>query len=61
MEKWICSVCGYTHQGDNPPDRCPQCGAQKSEFYRDKTNHGCAFSIIFLILMTAALLYSLLG
>ena len=25
--KWTCSVCGYTVEGDNPPEKCPQCGA----------------------------------
>ena len=24
--KWTCSVCGYTHEGDTPPEKCPQCG-----------------------------------
>lgn len=22
---WICSACGYIHDGDAPPDRCPVC------------------------------------
>ena len=29
---WVCSVCGYVHQGDNPPETCPLCGADKSAF-----------------------------
>ena len=29
---WICSVCGYIHEGDAPPRRCPQCGAPASKF-----------------------------
>jgi len=29
---WICSVCGYEHRGDTPPDYCPSCGADRSEF-----------------------------
>ena len=28
MAKWVCSVCGYTHEGDTPPEKCPQCGVQ---------------------------------
>ena len=24
--KWVCTVCGYTYEGDNPPEKCPQCG-----------------------------------
>ncbi|MBF0540832.1 MAG: NADH peroxidase [Nitrospirae bacterium] len=36
MKKFICSVCGYVHNGDNPPDKCPQCGAPKEKFYEQK-------------------------
>lgn len=32
MRKWKCSVCGYVHTGDEPPDKCPVCGADKSQF-----------------------------
>jgi rubrerythrin len=32
MKKFICSVCGYVHEGENAPDKCPQCGAVKSKF-----------------------------
>lgn len=33
MEKtWRCTVCGYLHKGDNPPDRCPVCGVDASYF-----------------------------
>lgn len=32
MKKWKCSVCGYVHTGDSPPDKCPVCGADKSVF-----------------------------
>ncbi len=31
-KKWICSVCGYAHAGDNPPEKCPQCGAPAEKF-----------------------------
>lgn len=23
--KWKCSVCGYTHEGTEPPKKCPSC------------------------------------
>lgn len=26
MKKWECTVCGYIHEGDAPPDECPECG-----------------------------------
>jgi len=32
MKKFICSVCGYVHEGDAPPDFCPQCKAPKEKF-----------------------------
>ncbi|MBC2710811.1 MAG: rubredoxin [Desulfosarcina sp.] len=32
MKKWKCTVCGYIHTGDVPPDKCPVCGAPKSKF-----------------------------
>ena len=30
--KFICSICGYVHEGNEAPDTCPQCGAPKSKF-----------------------------
>ncbi len=32
QEMWVCSVCGYTHEGDEPPDNCPVCKANKKVF-----------------------------
>ena len=32
MKKWICSVCGYVFEGENPPEKCPQCGVPASKF-----------------------------
>ncbi len=32
MKKWICTICGYIHEGDEPPDVCPVCGAPRSDF-----------------------------
>lgn len=29
---WKCSVCGFVHEGENAPDFCPKCGAQKEKF-----------------------------
>lgn len=25
MKKWKCTVCGYIHTGETPPDECPVC------------------------------------
>ena len=35
-KKWICKVCGYVHEGENPPERCPQCGAPAEKFELQK-------------------------
>lgn len=32
MKKWKCSVCGYIHEGNAPPESCPICGATKDKF-----------------------------
>lgn len=32
MRKWTCTVCGYVHEGDTPPDFCPICKAPKEKF-----------------------------
>lgn len=30
--RWRCTVCGYIHEGDEPPGICPVCGADRSLF-----------------------------
>jgi rubrerythrin len=32
LKKFVCSVCGYVHYGEEPPERCPQCKAPKEKF-----------------------------
>ena len=32
MKKFICTVCGYVHEGDAPPEVCPICKASASKF-----------------------------
>jgi rubrerythrin len=32
LKQFICSVCGYVHEGDAPPAKCPQCGAPAEKF-----------------------------
>ena len=34
MAKFVCSVCGYTVEGDKAPDRCPMCGVPAEKFNR---------------------------
>ncbi|MEO0234280.1 MAG: cupin domain-containing protein [candidate division WOR-3 bacterium] len=32
MKIFKCSVCGYIHKGDNPPEKCPNCESPKEKF-----------------------------
>ena len=32
MKKFVCSVCGYVHEGDAVPEFCPQCHAPAAKF-----------------------------
>ena len=32
MAKYVCNVCGYTHEGDSAPERCPLCKAPAEKF-----------------------------
>jgi len=34
MEKFICTICGYVHEGTDAPDACPQCKAPKAKFVK---------------------------
>ena len=36
MAKYVCSVCGYVHEGDAPPEACPQCKAPASKFVKQE-------------------------
>ncbi len=32
MSKFVCPVCGYVYEGDEPPAQCPQCKIPGSKF-----------------------------
>ena len=32
MKKFVCSICGYVHEGDTPPEKCPVCKAGADKF-----------------------------
>lgn len=36
MAKFVCSICGYTYEGDKAPEKCPVCGAPASKFQEVK-------------------------
>ena len=38
MKKWVCPVCGYVHEGDTPPEKCPQCKVPGSKFVEQKAD-----------------------
>ena len=40
MSKYVCSVCGYVHEGDEPPAACPQCKAPASKFTKVEAETG---------------------
>jgi len=40
MKKWVCEVCGYVHEGDNPPAKCPECGVGPEKFKEQSGNLG---------------------
>ena len=32
MKKWVCPVCGYVYEGENPPAECPVCHVSGDKF-----------------------------
>lgn len=32
MRRWKCKVCGYIHEGDEAPEKCPVCNADRIHF-----------------------------
>lgn len=34
--KWVCKVCGYVHEGDAAPSKCPVCGAPAAQFKKQE-------------------------
>ena len=40
MKKYICSVCGYIHEDDSAPERCPMCKVPSEKFNELKSNGG---------------------
>lgn len=32
MKKYVCSICGYVHEGEGAPDQCPICKAPAAKF-----------------------------
>lgn len=36
MKKWVCTVCGYVHEGDTAPEFCPVCKVGAEKFQEQK-------------------------
>ncbi len=43
MKKFVCSVCGYVHEGDSAPAECPQCKASSDKFAEQALCDGIEF------------------
>jgi rubrerythrin len=40
MKKFVCTICGYVHEGDAPPDKCPTCKAPAAKFNEQQSGDG---------------------
>ncbi len=36
MAKYVCEVCGYVHEGDSAPEKCPVCNAPAEKFKKQE-------------------------
>lgn len=45
--KYVCKICGYVHEGDEAPEKCPVCGAPKDKFeeQKDEMTWACEHSV----------------
>ena len=41
-KKWRCTVCGYIHEGDAPPDKCPLCSVGPELFVLEPDDDNAA-------------------
>lgn len=58
MKNWVCKVCGYTHVGDEAPERCPECGALKFEFAQRAKGRGCVLGAMLVLGVMSAVCYA---
>lgn len=43
MKKFVCSICGYVHEGDSAPAACPHCKAPAEKFL-EKSSGGLSWA-----------------
>ncbi|CAG0984957.1 hypothetical protein METP1_01976 [Methanosarcinales archaeon] len=41
---WKCSVCGYIHHGNEPPEECPQCSSSSKEYSEERDKQKLKFN-----------------
>ena len=41
MAKYVCTVCGYVHEGDSAPEKCPVCKATTFKEVKDELSWAC--------------------
>lgn len=46
MKKFVCKVCGYVHEGDSAPEKCPVCGAPAEKFEEMTTTTWAAEHVV---------------
>ena len=44
MAKFVCSVCGYTVEGDKAPEKCPMCGVSSDKFNKIDDSQGLSWA-----------------
>ena len=44
MAKYVCPVCGYVHEGNEPPEKCPQCGVPGTKFIKKDDSSKLVFA-----------------
>lgn len=60
MEKWICKMCGYTHMGEDAPERCPECGCTKFKYYSCCKGNGGkkAFIVLCIVILLTVIFFN---
>ena len=56
MKKFRCTVCGYVHEGDAAPEKCPLCKAPASKFVEVVEVEGGALSFACLLYTSSRVL-----
>ena len=48
-KKFICTVCGYIHEGETAPEQCPICKAPASKFVELNDNGQATFATMHIL------------